>query len=453
MSDTLPLPPRPNLEHYRKLAKELQRACRAVEPTAIRDWAADWVRTLAALRRKDARRLRMEVTQHWWETPEEVARESEALARRWRRLTATPPRAGRCQLSDAQFFIAREHGFASWPAFVAHLKGLAQDHSPIAAFESAVDAIVAGDVATLERLLRAHPDLARARSTRDHRSTLLHYVSANGVEDFRQQTPPNIVAITTLLLDAGAEVDASSEAYGGGSTALGLVATSVHPEEAGVQLELLELLLARGAQVEQPGQSGNQHSIVWGCLANGQGRAARFFADRGAPLTLREAAGVGRPDVVRRSFDEQGQLVNGVDRTELEVAFLYACGYGHADVARYLLDRGANPDVANDRGETPLHWAMWGPHLDIVELLLARGVRLDGRDVARQATPLDWAVSAWARASTTLERDRAREATARLVRAGAVPALDRVDARLLRAIDADRDMRQALGRPPAPSST
>jgi hypothetical protein len=27
-------------------------------------------------------------------------------------------------------------------------------------------------------------------STRAHRSTLLHYISANGVEDFRQKTPP-----------------------------------------------------------------------------------------------------------------------------------------------------------------------------------------------------------------------------------------------------------------------
>ena len=39
----------------------------------------------------------------------------------------------------------------------------------------------------LARLLAEHPDLARQRSTRDHRATLLHYVSANGVEDFRRE--------------------------------------------------------------------------------------------------------------------------------------------------------------------------------------------------------------------------------------------------------------------------
>lgn len=62
------------------------------------------------------------------------------------------------------------------------------------------------------RLLHDHPELVRARSTREHRSTLLHYVSANGVEDFRQKTPKNILDITKLLLTAGADVNAESGA-------------------------------------------------------------------------------------------------------------------------------------------------------------------------------------------------------------------------------------------------
>ena len=67
--------------------------------------------------------------------------------------------------------------------------------SPVARFEVAADAIVAGKIRTLQRLLREDPKLARARSMREHRSTLLHYVSANGVEDFRQKTPKNIVDV------------------------------------------------------------------------------------------------------------------------------------------------------------------------------------------------------------------------------------------------------------------
>ena len=60
----------------------------------------------------------------------------------------------------------------------------------------------------LKKLLREDPELIRARSTREHRATLLHYVSANGVESYRQKTPKNIVRITKLLLDAGAEAKA-----------------------------------------------------------------------------------------------------------------------------------------------------------------------------------------------------------------------------------------------------
>ncbi len=38
--------------------------------------------------------------------------------------------------------------------------------------------------------------------------------------------------------------------YGGGGTALGLVATSIHPEEAGVQFALMDLLASAGADLE-----------------------------------------------------------------------------------------------------------------------------------------------------------------------------------------------------------
>src|SRR6185437_9589399 len=98
-------------------------------------------------------------------------------------------------------------------------------------FETAAEAVVTGDIATLERLLHEEPGLIRASSAREHRATLLHYVSANGVEGYRQRTPANIVDITKLLLRAGADVDAPCEVYRGKCTTLGLTATSVHPAE------------------------------------------------------------------------------------------------------------------------------------------------------------------------------------------------------------------------------
>ncbi len=257
MSDALPLPPRPNLEQYKKLAKELQHASTSIDSSAIRDWASGWLEAIA----------RLEVKKITPAAGKEIEREARGIEQRWRKFRTTQQPTARCTLTDAQFFIAREHGFASWPKFARHVAALAVA-SPVSTFEAAADAIVTGDATTLKKLMNTNPELVRARSTREHRSTLLHYVSANGVEDFRQKTPKNIVEITKLLLEAGADVNAESDAYGGGSTTLGLAATSVHPESAGVQIELLQTLLDHGATIGR--------TAVRDCLANGCGEAAEF---------------------------------------------------------------------------------------------------------------------------------------------------------------------------------
>jgi hypothetical protein len=114
----------------------------------------------------------------------------------------------------------------------------------------------------------------------------LHYCSANGVEGYRQKTPKNIVEITRILLEAGAEVDARADVYGGDSTTLGLAATSVHPEKTGVQEELMQVLLDHGAIMDTQGITDGRHSLIRGCLANGRPRATRWLAEHGAKLDL-----------------------------------------------------------------------------------------------------------------------------------------------------------------------
>ncbi len=141
--------------------------------------------------------------------------------------------------ADARTIIAREHDFESFDAFARHLEARSNSASLVSQFESAVEAIISGDLTTLERLLRLNPALVRARSARRHHATLLHYVGANGVEGFRQKTPKNAVEVAEMLLKAGAEIDAVADMYGG-STTLGLVATSIHPWLAGVQGALME---------------------------------------------------------------------------------------------------------------------------------------------------------------------------------------------------------------------
>ena len=237
-------------------------------------------------------------------------------------------------------------------------------------FEAAADAIVSGDIGTLERLLREEPGLIHARSQREHRATLLHYVSANGVEGYRQKTPQNIVEITQILLRAGAEIDATATVYGGGCTTLGLAATSVHPERAGVQEALLQTLLDHGAYIDRPSAAGNGQSIVTGCLANGRPKAAEFLASRGARLDLVAAAGLGRIDLVETLYPQ-------ATSEQVRDAFLWACEYGRNSVVEFLFANGADLAAHRHDGQTALHWAVIGGQLETVKLLLRHKAPLE----------------------------------------------------------------------------
>jgi len=285
---------------------------------------------------------------------------------------------GECRLADAQLTIARSHGFTTWARFIRHLNGLTNKNSKIARFESAADAIVNGDIRKLKRLLRDDPRLVHARSTRQHAATLLHYTSANGVEGYRQKTPPNIVEITELLLEAGAEVDAEADVYGGGATTLGLVATSAHPFRAGVQNLLMQLLLDHGAEIDHKTSAGNRQSTVRGALANGCGEAAAYLAERGARLNLETAAGVGRLDVVKSFFRKRQRKP---PKKQLRLAFLYACSYGQKDVVEFLLDQGADLADGGGDGQTPLHCAVIHGQLEMVKLLLKYNPPLESRNI------------------------------------------------------------------------
>jgi ankyrin repeat protein len=375
--DTLPLPPRPNLAQYRKRAKDLVKAATSTEDDAVRAWATDWLQTLDRLRGGTVSPF----------VQGSFDRAVEGIEERVRERT----RAGRFTLAEAQFVIARAHSFKSWPDFAHHVERLSPRDGDADPFESAADAVVAGDIPTLESLLRGNPDLVHGRSAREHLATLLHYVAANGVEDFRQLTPPNAVAIAKCLLEAGAEVDALANTYGGGKaqTTMNLLVSSTHPAEAGLQPTLIETLLDFGAAVNGLDDDG---SPLMTALAFGYVEAAETLARRGARVdNVIAAAALGRVDLVRSILAEGGRvspsLVNlywlrlpSDPKSHVDRAFVWACRFGRTAVVELLLEHGVDPAVTDDDGMTGLHWAAANGHLEVVRLLTERGAPLEAQN-------------------------------------------------------------------------
>lgn len=195
------------------------------------------------------------------------------------------------------------------------------------------------------------------------------YVGANGVEDFRQLTPPNAVEVAETLLQAGAEVDAIGDMYSG-TTTLGLVATSVHPVKAGLQKELVDVLLKYGADINHGvAPDYTDGLLINACLHNGRCEIVEYLAEKGAKLDLEGAAGTGLINEVKKYYNEDGSLKNEADTVKRDLGFMWACGCGRISVVKFMLDKGFDLSTETD-GMTGLHWAVIGGHVDIIKLLL-----------------------------------------------------------------------------------
>jgi ankyrin repeat protein len=436
------LPSRPNLEQYRKQAKELLKGWKASDPKTTRKLADaqhavardhgfdNWKKFTEEIGKRTGLSEKAAI----WKAAEDalLAGDDKTLAQllheHEKMLRAEPPRSlwlggltPDYKNGDARTIIAREHFFESWDEFAAFVKQRKDASSPVAFFERAVDAVVSGDAASLEDALKAHPDLIRARSARTHHSMLLHYVGANGVESWRQRTPKNAVPILEMLLNAGAEIDATADMYHGGCTTLGLVATSCHPRDAGLQQPLIDVFLAHGARIDALA-GGNSSRIVNSCLANGRPEAAEYVATRGAPLDLEGAAGIGRLDLVETFFNPDGRLKPPATLAQLKNGFTWACEYGQTAVVEYLLDHGVavGEVLPRPHKQTGLHWAALGGHVDTVKALLKHRPPLDVKDASFDATPLGWALYGWweRRNEAPARRERYYEVVALLVAAG-----------------------------------
>ena len=313
------------------------------------------------------------------------------------------------RLADAQLVIAREYGFESWASLkhVVETDARVRKFTPHPKFDEARDALVAGDVATLTRLLDEYPELVRARTNLEPpygyfaAATLLHHVAWNPSR--REPVPPNIVEVARLLLDRGADVDASTLGRSGGTT-MGLVITSRMASEANVSGPLIDLLVARGATLDLCTSARmipdwGERNVLDSPLANHAPRAAEKLIELGARADVIAVAALGRMDLLRGFFGENGRLRERPvrhgkimsERDAIGLAMLFAYVNGRRDAVDFLLEKDGNWNMIGVNNGTALHRAAWDGDLEMVKRLVAKGADMSNRENPFNSTPLSWA--------------------------------------------------------------
>jgi ankyrin repeat protein len=250
---------------------------------------------------------------------------------------------------------------------LALLRGLARPLVEDPEFAQAVAAIDAGDLDGLRALLARAPRLATARAEEPGafagpyfaHPALLWFVAENPIRTGR--LAPNIAAIADAIIAAGtakADIDHT----------LGLVTSGMVARREGRQLELIDLLVARGADAAKGLRSAIQEREY---------AAARRLIALGAVPDLAAAAGLGDLATLRRLLGEGAH-----ERSALIAALGSAAQAGHDEAIALLVAAGAPVDARLDHGATALHQAAYGGHRTAVERLLALGADptlVDGR--------------------------------------------------------------------------
>jgi ankyrin repeat protein len=343
---------------------------------------------------------------------------------------------------DARLVYSREHGFEDWGALAARAGALA-DARAEEPFIAAFKALEIGDLPRLKALLRANPDLARARGTNGN--TLLNLESSLFGQEKKGEIPAGGTAIglagIEALLAAGADVNDPNDR---GWTPLHQAAYANAPE-------LVERLIAAGAalDVEAHGAGGTPLVVA---LFWGHREVADLLASHAVtPRNLRVAAGLGDLELVNGFFTERGSLsadagaARGFFRPHsgfpdwepstkpqevLDEALVWACKSDRVEVlnrlvrggarvggdpyrgtpliwaaacnraraAEWLLDHGADVNQrgtfggpTHGQGVTALHLAAQNGHLAMVALLIERGADSSIEDELYQGTPVGWA--------------------------------------------------------------
>jgi ankyrin repeat protein len=234
------------------------------------------------------------------------------------------------QLADAQFELAKRHGFASWRALKAHVDSLGETGR---LFEM----VKRGEVAGLRAALDARPQLLHARKA-PYQWTLLHAAAQLGN-----------LAIVDLLLQRGLDVNKLED---------GDQTVALHWAAAAGHVDVVKRLIAAGSDVIGEGDDHGYAIIGWASCWDGSDtprhrEVVRLLLEAGARHTIYSAIALDLEGEVRRIVaDDQTQLHRRLPRTELNSQPLhFAVKHRRPGMVQLLLALGADPLAVDAEGQ------------------------------------------------------------------------------------------------------
>jgi ankyrin repeat protein len=220
---------------------------------------------------------------------------------------------------------------------------------------AAVAAVRAGNHAELIDLLSGHPELANARLAEHGGRSLLHVAT-----DWPGHLP-GVAATIRALVAAGADPDVRATGRHR--------ETPLHWAASSDDTDAIDALLDAGADLNAPGAVIGDGTPLADATAFGQWEAARRLVERGAAVTLWEAAALGLLPLVRAHFE------SAPTAEDVTASFWGACHGGHQETAAYLLDRGADLNWVGWDNLTPLDVAQRSKAGDLIDWLRSQGAR------------------------------------------------------------------------------
>lgn len=238
------------------------------------------------------------------------------------RVRAELPDRDEVRLADAQFVVAREYGFVSWAEMRRHIARIREHTTP--PVEAVRAALYAGNARAVRDLLRRHAEL-RALINEPVFSydspALVHFSGSGNVE------------LIDVLLEFGADPNRRSDWWAGGFHAL-----------YGASPAVAERLIAAGAVIDACAAAHLdriellQHLIEEDPARvherGGDGQTPLHFARSRAVVDLLLGAGA---DADARDIDHRA--------TPAQWMLQKSRGRGRYDLAAYLVERGATPDI------------------------------------------------------------------------------------------------------------